>query len=394
MLAHPEKKFSDVLNRLNGKRFTCEYKYDGERAQIHLVKGAEKGQGTLKIFSRSSEDNSSKYPELLAVCKSAAKEGVEDFVLDSEVIAFDVEKGTLQPFQVLSTRKRKDENEADIKVRVIVAAFDLLYLNGRSLLDETLSERRKLMKENFEEVENKFQFAVSKDFMEDGDSAPIETFLDEAVKASCEGLMVKTLDVNATYQPEKRSLNWLKLKKDYIAEAGGACDSLDLVPIGAYYGKGKRAGVFGCYLMASYDPDTDGFQTVCKLGTGFKDEDLQSLTEKMKACTLDTQLKPTQYDVDKDLAKDIIWLEVDNCWELKGADLSKSPVHRAAIGKAGASVGISIRFPRFIRERLDKKATQATTGDQILRMYNAQDVVVSNAAPSTAAADDSDEDIL
>jgi DNA ligase-1 len=124
------------------------------------------------------------------------------------------------PFQILSTRKRTEESAESAKVQVIVQAFDLMYLNGKSLLDNTLAERRKLLRENFIPIEGKFQFATSIDHVENGDTELIEEFLDQAVKGQCEGLMVKTLDENAQYKPSLRSLNWLKLKKDYLEGLG------------------------------------------------------------------------------------------------------------------------------------------------------------------------------
>ncbi|GMH48241.1 hypothetical protein TL16_g00245 [Triparma laevis f. inornata] len=127
----------------------------------------------------------------------------------------------LVPFQVLSTRKREMEKGEEAKVKVIVQAFDLMYLNGESLLLKSLSERRDLLKKNFKVVEDKFRFAVSIDAQEDGDTAAIEEFLDAAIKGQCEGLMVKTLDTNAIYEPTKRSLNWLKLKKVRGNSCGG-----------------------------------------------------------------------------------------------------------------------------------------------------------------------------
>lgn len=127
------------------------------------------------------------------------------------------------------------------------------------MLEHTLQERRDLLHKHFSAVEGKVCFAVSLDLEENGDTAQLETFLDQSVKGQCEGLMIKTLDVNAIYEPSRRSLNWLKLKKDYLEGLG---DSVDLVPIGAYHGKGKRTGVYGAYLLACYDPDTEEFQSV------------------------------------------------------------------------------------------------------------------------------------
>lgn len=212
MLAKPTKSIQEVLKRLNGLRFTCEFKYDGERAQVHM-----KSDGTTSVFSRSLLDTTGKFPEVPLYVKEACKEsGVDSFVLDTEVVAYNRETQQFVPFQVLSTRKKSEESAESAKVQVIVQAFDLMYLNGKSLLNATLAERRKLMKENFKPVEGKFQFATSVDHTEDGDTAILEEFLETAVKGKCEGLMVKTLDVHAVYEPSRRSLNWLKLKKDYL----------------------------------------------------------------------------------------------------------------------------------------------------------------------------------
>ena len=383
MLAKPTKSILEVLKRLNGLRFTCEYKYDGERAQVHMLP-----DGRAKVFSRNLLDTSDKYPEVPKFVKEAASESVESCVLDAEVVAYDVKKEKLVPFQVLSTRKKTEESAETAKVQVIVQAFDIMYLNGKSLLSQTLQERRDLMRKHFSPVPGRFCFAVSLDHQENGDTAVIEEFLEQAVKGQCEGLMVKTLDVNAIYEPSRRSLNWLKLKKDYLEGLG---DSVDLVPLGAYHGRGKRTGVYGAYLLACYDPDTEEFQSVCKIGTGFSDEDLKSL-----AATLNKHIIPqksSQYSVSDQLECDV-WFDAVQVWEVKAADLSKSSAHRGATGKTGETGrGIGLRFPRFERSREDKRPEEATTSDQILDMYYNQDSVGGKGGDGDIGGDDDEDGI-
>ncbi|GAX12572.1 DNA ligase 1 [Fistulifera solaris] len=373
MLAKPTKSIQEVLQRLNGQKFTCEYKYDGERAQIHLLE-----DGTTKVFSRNLLDTSEKYPEVPVFVKAAQQSNVTSYVMDAEVVAF--KDGKLVPFQILSTRKKTEASAESAKVQIIVHAFDLMYLNGRSLLSESLETRRQLLQEHFLPIPEKFQYATYLDHKEDGDTTILEEFLDLAVKGCCEGLMVKTMD--DVYEPSRRSLNWLKLKKDYLEGLG---DSVDLVPLGAYHGRGKRTGVYGAYLLACYDADTEEFQSVCKIGTGFSEEDLKGLADSLNQHVIPA--KTSQYNVTDQLECDV-WFDAVQVWEVKAADLSKSSAHRGAVGKTGeAGRGIGLRFPRFERIREDKRPEDATTSDQILEMYYQQDVV---AGVSNGDVDDDD----
>lgn len=170
---------------------------------------------------------------------------------------------------------------ASVEVQVAVFAFDLLYLNGQPLTQQSFRARRLLLHSSFSEIPGRFYFAKHRDTNSVDD---IQAFLDEAIQSSGEGLMVKTLDKEATYEPSKRSRHWLKIKKDYLQ--GSIGDSLDLVPIGGYLGRGKRTGVYGGYLLACYDADSEELQAICKIGTGFSEEDLEKQAAYFKEHTI------------------------------------------------------------------------------------------------------------
>jgi DNA ligase-1 len=222
MLAKPTKAITEVLDRFENQTFTCEYKYDGERAQIHYVakdsdqkyrgptEAATKTDGGLAaIFSRNSEDLSKKYPDILAKLNTWVKPDTKSFVLDCETVAWDLVEKKVLPFQQLMTRKKKDVKIEDVKVKVCVFAFDILFLNGEAIVSKSLRERRELLHGAFRPVEGEFAFATS---MNGQELDEIQHFLDESVKASCEGLMVKMLDgTESGYEPSKRSRYWLKV---------------------------------------------------------------------------------------------------------------------------------------------------------------------------------------
>ncbi|KAF8846362.1 ATP-dependent DNA ligase [Paxillus ammoniavirescens] len=357
MLAKPTKAIGEVLDRFENKRFTCEYKYDGERAQVHKLE-----DGTVGVFSRNSEDMSKKYPDLVEQLPHCIKPDTKSFVLDAEAVAIDKTTGKLMPFQELSKRKRKDVRVEDIQVRVCLFAFDLLYLNGESLLRRPMLERRELLQQHFQVVPGEFDFAKSSD----GETTEeIQAFLEESVKDGCEGLMVKMLESDAShYEPSRRSVNWLKLKKDYLAGVG---DSLDLVVVGGYYGKGKRTNVYGAFLLACFDADAEEYQTICKIGTGFSEEMLQTHWDTLRPL----ELPMPRGDIKVGGAKPDIWFEPKVVWEVLAADLSLSPIYTAAQGLVEER-GISLRFPRFLRVRDDKSADDGTGPEQIAEMYERQ----------------------
>lgn len=265
------------------------------------------------------------------------------------------------PFQELSKRKRKDVKVEDIQIRVHLFAFDILYLNGevrhhanltstfshgelipsQPLLQKPLSERREILREHFLPVYGQFDFAKASD----GETTEaIQALLEESVKDGCEGLMIKMLETEASfYEPSKRSVNWLKvrscsylffayhshflyqLKKDYLAGVG---DSLDLVVVGGYYGKGKRTNVYGAFLLACYDAESEEYQTICKIGTGFSEEMLQTHYDTLKPL----EISKVRGDIKVGGAKPDVWFEPKIVWEVLTADLSLSPIYTAAQG--------------------------------------------------------------
>lgn len=374
MLAKPTKAIGEVIERFAESAFTCEYKYDGERAQIHRLEN-----GSMKIYSRNAEDLTPKYPDLVRDLPKTLHEDFQNasFIIDAEAVAFDVDKKQILPFQELQSRKRKDVNADDVKVRVCIFAFDLLFFNKESLIGETFRDRRKRLVAGFQEREGQFMFAKGHDSR---DPDQIMELLNESIKAGCEGLMVKALEgSNSTYEPANRSQNWLKVKKDYLDGCG---DSLDLVPIGGYIGRGKRTGGFGAFLLACYNPDSEEYQSICKIGTGFTEADLDAFAKFYKDEKEDRLSKNAKsyyrIPAGEKLAPDV-WFEPVQVWEVKCADLSISPQHLAAVGHIDPEKGIALRFPRFVRVRDDKKPEDATTAEQVADFYLRQSSIANNS---------------
>jgi len=341
-----------ILNKVGGEAFV-EYKYDGERAQIH------KDGDKIIIYSRRLENITHQYPDVVEYARKYIK--ASRAIVEGEIVAYDPETGELKPFQELMHRKRKHDIHLTLKeVPVKVFLFDLLYADKEDFTLKPLPERRAKLCEIIEETEV-FQVA---EYIKTRDPEELEKFFLKAIGDGAEGVMVKALHMKSIYQAGTRGWLWIKYKRDYKSEMA---DSVDLVVVGAFYGRGRRGGKLGTLLMAAYNSEKGVFETVCKVGSGFKDEDLDKMHEvlepyisKEKPLNVVANIKPD------------LWVEPALVAEIIGAELTLSPLHTCGYGALKPGVGVSIRFPRFIRWRPDKGPEEATTTQELLEMYKRQ----------------------
>ncbi|ORY79063.1 ATP-dependent DNA ligase [Protomyces lactucae-debilis] len=398
MLGLITRDLNDMFTRLAGQAYTCEYKYDGQRAQLHC---SESGQ--VSIFSRHLERMTEKYPDLCSLVPDIKSDQVRSFVLEGEVVAWDKLVG-MQNFQSLAARARKNVEAGTVKQQVCLFGFDLMFLNGESLLNKSLRERRDIFKTHFREVEDRFTFVKSIDCPENSEE-DVLAFYKAATDNKCEGIMAKLLEnevpieaaveekeapkrsgrkkaLLATYTPDQRLESWLKVKKDYDAGA----DSLDLIPIGAWHGSGRKANWWSPILLAVRDKETGMLQAVCKCISGFTDVFYKDLKVKYAEDAETTFQGDMPGDVDSPLHPDY-WFVPQEVWEVRMADITLSPVYRAGIGLVSEERGLSIRFPRFMKRREDKSIEEASTGEELAYMFQQQEK--RSDAP---VKDDFDED--
>ncbi|EPX74361.1 DNA ligase [Schizosaccharomyces octosporus yFS286] len=363
MLGSITKNLQEMLHKLKGHNFCCEFKYDGQRAQVHKSK-----TGEVKIFSRHLEEISERYPDVIESCQIAQKTNA-DYIIEGELVAIDSKSGQILDFQTLSTRERKKVNLNEITVHVCFFIFDMMYFKGESLLQCPLSVRRRNIIESFNIIPNQFQLAAS---LESKEEAAIQEFFNLAINSKCEGLMVKVLDginskLPSTYEPDKRGEGWIKVKQDYSEEF----ESLDLVPIGAWYGSGRKAGWFSPILLAVFNPENATYEAVCKCMSGFSDQFYKEITDRY---SLDSGNSSPCVLTCPHAMRGLIEIlaSADEVWEVKGAQITSSPVYKAGIGLADEDRGLSIRFPRFIKIRSDKGPEDASTNTMLAEMYMKQ----------------------
>lgn len=349
MLAERIRTEKDALDKM-GTGFAAEYKLDGERVQIHVA------DGRVEVFSRKLERITEYYPDVIEAMPEISKSN--NIILEAEAVPVNADTGEFLPFQNIMRRRRKHGlAKAVADYPVLVNFFDVLYVDGQSFLDETYDKRRQMLQYVIKEG----GMAHLVPMMRIEAEVDIVEFMESSVNAGCEGLMIKSKD--SIYRAGSRGSQWLKLKQDYQKGIG---DSLDLVVIGAFHGKGRRAGTYGTLLLATYDSAEDMFLSICKVGSGFKDEDLDTLYQTLG----DKILAKKDLRVNSIMEADV-WFAPELVIEVVAAEITRSPIHTT--GKADNDSGFALRFPRFTgRIRADKSAEEASTVEEILALYGGQ----------------------
>tara|TARA_B110000263_G_scaffold202253_1_gene181925 strand:+ start:221 stop:1969 length:1749 start_codon:yes stop_codon:yes gene_type:complete len=351
MLADRVKSEQEALKRIENE-FAAEYKLDGERAQIH------KKNNKIILFSRSLENITEYYPDIVE--KISESINVDEGIFEAEIVAINENTGNFLPFQELMHRRRKYKLEKAVSdYPITVNFFDILYFNGNNCLDEPYQERRRKLKNIIKE--NNFAKLIPMSIVKNKDD--ISDIIENSINSGCEGLMLKVL--TAPYRAGSRGSNWLKLKREYQNELG---DSLDLVVIGAFFGRGRRTGKYGTLLLATYNSDSDIFPSICKVGTGFSDESLDQLFQILSNKVILKKNPRVDSSMDAD-----IWFEPELVIEIVASEITLSPIHKTGLDYIRKNTGFALRFPKFTGKiRAEKMAEDASTDEEVMTLYKNQ----------------------
>ncbi|MBI2183839.1 MAG: ATP-dependent DNA ligase [Thaumarchaeota archaeon] len=351
MLAERLETSAEILEKM-GDKCAVEYKLDGERLQIH------KKNKTVTLFSRRLENITSHYPDVREQCINTLK--AQDMIAEAEAVAINLDTGEYLPFQELMHRRRKyGISEAVKQYPVAINFFDVLYVDGEDLTSEPYRKRRQILQKIVAEAERvRIVPAITT-----GKPEKIDEYMQDAITEGCEGLVAKEL--GSPYRAGAREFSWVKLKREYRSEL---MDTVDLVIVGGFHGRGKRAGRFGTYLLAAYDKDADMFRTVTKVGTGFSDEELEKFPKLLEP----HRIQHVHARVDSKMQADV-WFEPRVVIEVAASEITLSPIHTGALDSIRKGAGLALRFPKFTGHIRDDKAPEdATTTKEIVRMYRTQ----------------------
>ncbi|MCL4366649.1 ATP-dependent DNA ligase [Patescibacteria group bacterium] len=339
-----------ILEKMGGE-VHMQYKYDGFRVQIH------KNGDQVRLFSRNLEETTAMMPDVIAGVKKQIK--AKTAIFDSEALAYNKDSEEFLPFQETTKRRRKYQVEEMAEALPLKAfVFDVMYLNGTSLVDLSLRDRMEKLTQTVSG--DGVLIAQPGEFTQEVEK--IETVFNDALTKGLEGLVLKKPD--SKYEAGARNFNWVKLKRH---SAGELKDTVDCVILGYVFGRGKRAEFgAGALLVGVYDSQKDEFVTVSKIGTGLSDEEWREIHQRADKIKLER--KPARVN---SILVPSVWIKPEIVIEVLADEITRSPVHTA--GKTENEPGFALRFPRLVRFRdSDKKAEDATTVKELIEMYKLQ----------------------
>jgi len=345
-LCERAKNLEEIVERL--ERFAVDTKIDGFRMQIH------KQKDNIKIFSRQEENITNMFPDVV----SAVKKINHDFIIDSEAIAYDSKNKKYHSFQITMQRKRKyDVEEKSEELPLHLKPFDVLYFDGKELISEPFEKRRKLLEDNF----TKLPLLQPTDLIIAENIGQLNSFFHKCLSENFEGIVAK--DLSSTYKAGARGFSWIKFKKSY----SGTLDTIDACVVGAFHGQGKWSEFgIGALLVAIYDPTTEKYYTIAKLGSGLTEDVLSELSEMLQRL----KSKDKSLDLITNIVPDF-YVSPEIIVEINYDEITDSSVHTACFDKAKQQ-GLALRFPRFLRFRSDKSPKQTTSLEEIKRLYDLQ----------------------
>lgn len=350
-IPNPVKVFEKM-----GDKIHATYKYDGFRVQIH------KNGDKVTMYSRNLEEMTHMFPELTKATLEQIK--AKTAVLDTEALAYQPDSEEFLPFQETTKRRRKhniDEVAKTLPLKAFV--FDILYAEGKSLMDTPLMERVEVMKK----IISGDEVLIPSPGVILEEPEKLQLMLDDAISKGLEGVVVKRPD--SLYEAGGRNFNWVKLKRH---SSGELQDTIDCVILGYIYGRGKRVDFgAGALLVGIYDKETDEFVSVSKIGTGLSDDEWRSIKEKTKGLEVDH--KPARVN---SKVEPSVWVKPEIVIEVLADEITRSPNHTAGMKTKDGKVeepGYALRFPRLLKFRdEDKKPEDATEVKELIEMFDHQ----------------------
>jgi len=353
-----------MLNEIGNNSFVAENNYKGVRCQIHCNKE------TIQIFNSSLEDITQKYPEIVGyttifISKSIEKnrKEIKSFILDCTMLPYDKKNDWPLPSQDLTFFPKGQKNDK-VKNQICIFCFDLILLNGDVLIYKTLKERRKHLYSTFHETMS-FRFPKHIELAK-SEKDEVDDFLSEALLNRCSGIICKVLEKNSNYTPGLKNSSWIKINKSYYK---ADLDSLYFVVLGAKYGTGDRKTLYSSVLLACFNDEEDTYEAISLTHGALKLRFLDELFYYLKDYTI--YYTPNNYKLG-DYKPDVLFTP-KIIVQVKSFFVCLNQSSAVAYDLIQEDFGISLRFPRILRIREDKKLRQICTTEKMIDLYKSQD---------------------